>query len=354
MSKTDTKPVDVLVVGLGPAGASAAAAAVSSGSTVLGLDRRIEPGIPVQCAEFVPAMLKNATYAVRASYRQSISSMLTQVESDQPDLKENFPGTMIDRAVFDRHLVRRAIEAGAECRFATTVTEVSPDGTVVTNDERIAPKLIIGADGPRSVVGRAIGQINTELVMARQITVHLTATHSATDVFLSRRYRGGYAWLFPKGAVANLGVGVEFAKMHELKGLLHDLHRELVRKHRVGSRVLSQTGGAIPVGGMLNPCGQLESRPVLLAGDAAGLTNPVTGAGISAAVMSGRLAGEAAAAWVAGRGDALVEYQEELEALFKNALDRAVERRRKIMRKSTPTRDDLRSAWIAYPQYWAA
>ena len=63
----------------------------------------------------------------------------------------------------------------------------------------------------------------------------------------------------------------------------------------LAARSLLTTGGAIPVGGMLKPWGRLGAALVLLAGDAAGLANPVTGAGIAAAVQSGRLAGEAAA-----------------------------------------------------------
>jgi flavin-dependent dehydrogenase len=84
---------------------------------------------------------------------------------------------------------------------------------------------------------------------------------------------------------------------------------------------------------------------VLLAGDAAGLANPVTGAGIAAAVHSGRLAGEAAAAGSA------VEYEEELEDVFKAALERALRRRCELL-AAVPGKAALRRGWIAYPEYW--
>ena len=95
-----------------------------------------------------------------------------------------------------------------------------------------------------------------------------------------------------------------------------------------------------------------------MAGDAAGLTNPVTGAGIAAAVISGGLAGQAAAGWLAGDGDALAEYTDELESLFKGALERALRRRRQLLRGhragQRPSPAALRRGWIAYAEYWAA
>jgi flavin-dependent dehydrogenase len=102
---------------------------------------------------------------------------------------------------------------------------------------------------------------------------------------------------------------------------------------------------------MLRPWGVLGDTPVLLAGDAAGLANPVTGAGIAAAVHSGRLAGEAASRLVAGERGAALAYQEELEDVFKPALERAAARRRELM-TAVPGKAALRRGWIAYPEYW--
>jgi len=71
----------------------------------------------------------------------------------------------------------------------------------------------------------------------------------------------------------------------------------------------------------------------------------VTGAGIAAAVQSGKLAGEAAAT------GALRAYQQELEDLFQGALERALRRRRELL-AATPSKTALRRGWIAYPEYW--
>ena len=349
--------VDVLVVGLGPAGSCAAAAAARRGARVVAVDRRREPGVPVQCAEFVPTLIGMEVGVLASSVRQSIASMLTFVEDEPPDLTEPFPGKMLDRAAFDAALVREAVAAGAQCRFGATVRRVAADGRVMLADgSTIEAAVIVGADGPRSTVGRAIKQVNVALVETRQVTVPLLRAHDATDIFLSASIPGGYGWLFPKGTLANVGAGVDPVHRHRLKGIVGRLHSALMSDERVGAEILSVTGGSIPVGGMLTPHAQLgRSCCVLLAGDAAGLANPVTGAGIAAAVYSGKLAGEAAAAIVQRDREAALAYEEELRGVLGPALERAVQRRSELAQQATRHTGSaaLRRAWIAYPQYWA-
>jgi digeranylgeranylglycerophospholipid reductase len=361
---------DVLVVGLGPAGACAAAAAARAGAHVLAIDRRAVPGAPVQCAEFIPAMIGQEVAAVHAAWRQGIGSMTTWVEGAGPHVKPEFPGHMIDRAAFDAALVAEAEVRGVDCRLGVVLRRLDSDGTAIISPARgeelgirerrggiVRARVVIGADGPRSVVGRAIGRINRELAETRQITVPLRSPFEATDIYLSASIPGGYAWLFPKRDVANLGLGIEPAARHRLKPLLHALHRRLIAEGRVSAAIFAHTGGAIPVGGMLDPAGRLRDTTVLLAGDAAGLTNPVTGAGINAAVISGRLAGEAAARIAQGDAVARDDFVEELGDLFGASLGRALARRRELLQiyaDRGPCAADLERAWIAFPAYWAA
>lgn len=350
--------VDVLVVGLGPAGACAAAEAARRGVRVLAVDRKRVVGQPVQCAELVPAMIGPHVGDIAPALRQSITSMRTFVEGDSADVTAPFPGHMLDRAAFDAGLVRAAVGAGATCLFQTGVRGVGHDGVVDLADGRqVHARVLIGADGPRSAVGRALGSVNVELVETRQISVPLLEPHTATDIYLAADIPGGYGWMFPKAELANLGAGVDPVHKHRLKDIVHALHESLVRSGQLGAAVLGLTGGAIPAGGMLEPCGRLGATRVLLAGDACGLTNPVTGAGIAAAVQSGRLAGQAAAAYVGGDAAAVEDYRDELACLFGQALERAVLRRRELAASlaagRVPRKAALRRGWIAYPQYWA-
>lgn len=358
---------DLLVVGLGPAGAAAAEAAAQAGLRVLAVDRRAVPGLPVQCAEFVPMMLGADLAAVGAARVQDIGAMETYLGAEPSTRTPDFNGYMIDRARFDRALVAAAQTAGAQCRFGLAVRTIGRDGAVTLSDGSVllAP-LVIGADGPRSVVGRALGRINTELVETRQISVDLLHAHAATDIFLRPGIIGGYGWLFPRGTQANIGLGVVPGAKRTLKPLLADLHAALVVAGRVGARILRITGGAIPVGGIVGPVGvgpvgvgpvgRLGKVTFLLAGDAAGLTNPVTGAGINAAVLSGRMAGRAAAGLAGGDAMAAESYAEELDDLFGPSLALALRRRGEVMATYAggrpPKAAALRRGWIAYPDYW--
>lgn len=349
--------IDVLVVGLGPAGAEAARAAAEQGARVLAIERNATPGAPVQCAEFVPMMIGMELRDFGDSPVQGIGAMHSFLPGGAVETTGDFRGRMVDRARFDRYLIAQAQAAGAECRFATPLHSLAADGTAgLADGSRLRARVVIGADGPRSRVGAAIGAVNADLVETRQITVPLNAPHAATDIFLHPDIVGGYAWLFPKGDVANLGLGVAAGEKARLKPLLDALHAQLVAEGRLGTRVLRHTGGAIPVGGIAGPTGQRGETPVLLAGDAAGLVNPVTGAGIPAAVMSGRMAGLAAAALARGDPSARDTYAEDIEDTFGASLAHALARRRTLLATyrngNRPGTDDLRRAWIAFPQYW--
>ena len=350
---------DVLVVGLGPAGSRAAAAAAATGLSVVALERRRAAGSPVQCAEFVPALIEHDVPGLRTVTKQKVTRMLTFARSQQPEVTDHFRGLMIDRAAFDRMLAHEAAWNGAECRYGETVLSVNVDGLVTTSaGTRLRPRVLIGADGPHSRVGMAIGQINHDLVDTRQVTVPLVLPHDATDIFLSPDYRGGYGWLFPKGAVANIGLGVTLESRRLLKPLLAALCDKLANERRIGTRVFALTGGAIPVGGRLRSVGHLQRTAVLLTGDAAGLTNPVTGAGIASAVQSGALAGRAAADFLDDSAGAIDAYEEELGDIFDAALSRALRRRRDVLAcyadGGRPDARALSDGWIASPHYWAA
>jgi digeranylgeranylglycerophospholipid reductase len=348
---------DLLVVGLGPAGSRAAAAASSAGLDVLAIDRRRVAGEPVQCAEFVPLLLDQEVAGLGAVHRQAIGRMWTAIEQAPAVETPGFHGRMLDRARFDALLAARAAEAGARLRFAVALEALDASGLARLSDGTLLrPRVVIGADGPRSRVGAAIGSVNREVVEARQVRVRLLESHDATDIFLSADYPGGYGWLFPCGGTANLGLGVVPAARAGLKKLLDVLHARLAREGRVGADVLGLTGGAIPVGGRLRATGRLGGVGVLLAGDAAGLAHPVSGAGIASAVLSGSLAGAAAATHLGGSTAALADYEEELSELFDASFARALRRRRSLLHRhdegEAPGEALQRASWIGFEEYW--
>ncbi|MFD2173893.1 geranylgeranyl reductase family protein [Rhodobacter lacus] len=344
---------DVLIIGLGPAGASAAAAAARAGARVCAIDKRPTPGLPVQCAEFVPHALGAETQALRTAALQEIAAMETYLSGTHLRSAE-FRGQMIDRAAFDAALVAQARAAGAEIVTGVALAALGPQGVRLADGRGLDARVVVGADGPQSRTGAAVGLRNRAFCEARQITVPLRAPHDATDIFLAAEIPGGYGWLFPRGAEANLGLGVAHEERARLKPLLAALHGELVAEGRVGRKARRLTGGTIAVGGLTGPLGWSGDLPVLLAGDAAGLTHPITGAGIASACLSGTMAGAAAAAIAAGQRQAANDYAEEITDLFGPSLALGVARRTALMARyarGAPDTAALRSAWIAYPDY---
>lgn len=123
-NRIDIETPDVLVVGLGPAGGRAAAVAAASGLEVIAIERRAEPGVPVQCAEFVPTMIEHDVPEVRSVTKQMVVRMLTFVEDERPEETPDFRGRVINRAVFDRMLAEEAARAGADCRYGMSLLHI--------------------------------------------------------------------------------------------------------------------------------------------------------------------------------------------------------------------------------------
>ncbi len=344
---------DVIVVGLGPAGASAALAATSDKYNVLAVDRRSEPGSPVQCAELVPALISQDIPNLNEHIVQSIQEMRTSIEGGSITKTNPFPGHIVDRGSLDKALVDSAINAGVDCRLGCPIAKVSKTFIELATKEKISAPVIIGADGPRSLVGRTMGQENKELIYAQQITVPLLRNYPSTDVFLSSSTLGGYSWFFPKNNVAHIGVGVLPCDRGELKTLISKIHNNLFSAKKVARKILNKTGGIIPAGGLLKSWQADKNHLALLTGDAAGLTNPITGAGIHAALVSGKLAGEAAKAWLDGDKSVGKRYNDDLHEMFGKSLARASRKKRSLLQAKPPIAKDFRNAWIAYPEYWS-
>lgn len=351
-----THAVDVLIVGAGPGGGAAAAVAAEQGLSVLVVDRKKEIGVPVQCAEFIPLPLGGHARSEQVLLQRiaGMKSVLPSGEIEHTD----FPGLMVDRARFDQALAERARSAGAEIWHPCRLDALSGVRASVIKEHEpvdVQFKLLIAADGPHSTVAELLSLPALKTVNTRQYTVDLYRDYDDTDIWLSADYPGGYAWLFPKKRYANLGLGADKRYLSDLKAPLESLHQQLIAQGLVGPAIHARTGGAIPVGGMRE---SLHHGRVLFVGDAAGLTHPITGGGIAAAVVSGQRAGQAAADWLRGDQTALAEYDEDMKDQFKGTLDRAVQRRAWLEQvwQTDAANDDgtHRRGWIAFPEYFAA
>lgn len=349
---------DVLVVGLGPAGAAASYTAAKNGCHVLAIDRKKTVGSPVQCAEFIPLPISRY-----ANYEGILAQPIVGMKSFLPSGTYEytpFPGLMIDREKFDSNIVDLARICGAEIALGTQLKKFQGNRALlhqpdINNNIEVTFDLLIAADGPHSKVAELLQLLQLKVVHTRQYTVSLKERYQNTDIFLSADYPGGYGWLFPKGTHANLGVGIDKAFRVNLKDSLDNLHKTLVAEDIVGIDVDKRTGGAIPVQGLRS---RLVINNCLFVGDAAGLTHPITGAGIAAAIVSGEAAGHAVARWKSYGDLALSEFEEEMFDQFENTLSRAVERRNWLNKYWSDPKAQLdsthRRGWIAFPEYFAS
>ncbi len=153
-----------------------------------------------------------------------------------------------------------------------------------------------------------------------------------------------------------MGLGLDKRYTADLKHPLDGLHQYLQDQGLVGEKIISRTGGAIPVGGLRE---HLHVGPTMFTGDAAGLTHPITGAGIPSAVISGERAGQAAVSYLKqGKEDAFADYEEDIRDQFEVSLERAVARRKWMAQQwNTPAAQEdamHRKGWIAFQDYFVA
>ncbi|BBP02012.1 geranylgeranyl reductase family protein [Sulfuriferula nivalis] len=353
------KQIDVLIIGLGPAGAAAALAAAQGGLSVMGVDRRHEIGVPVQCAEFIPLPMGKYAKADGVLY-QHIKGMKSFLPSGAVAETE-FPGLMINRAAFDQAIATAALDQGADLWLNSRLVSLDVTNNIATihtedGEVDIEYRLLVAADGPHSPVAQSLCLPEMEVVTTRQYTVPLKREYVDTDIWLSADYPGGYAWLFPKGNWANLGLGLDKRFTSDMKKPLDELHSQLVAQGLVGEEITYRTGGAIPVGGLRE---HLVIGNILFVGDAAGLTHPITGAGIAAAVISGERAGQAAVGLLREQdAGALEDFEEDVRDQFEIAVSRAVARRKWLdqqwLTEAAQTDGLHRKSWIAFPDYFVS
>jgi flavin-dependent dehydrogenase len=271
------------------------------------------------------------------------------------ELKENlFPGAMIRRDRFDQELARQAVAAGARLVTGLQVYRRTPEGVRAWEGRRevfIRPRVIVGADGPCSQVARWMGQTPGPFLVAAQVSLKLSRPLDHTRIYFHPEIPGGYGWVFPKGDRANLGVGLDAGQSRDLKEILDGFKRERMEEGLVGAAEKPAGGGLVPVGGLKD----LWRENMILAGDAAGTCHPISGAGVGNALISGELAGKAAAAAVIRGGYSPLEnYRKELQALLGPSLSRAAAKRREMIRNwNRPGFTALiRTNWIAFREYY--
>lgn len=291
---------DVVVVGGGPAGATAATELARAGRSVLLLDRagRIKP-----CGGAIPpALLREFDIPLELLVARATSARMVAPSAKSVDMPvgDGFVG-MVNRDEFDEWLRQRATAAGAERRTgAFQKLERQPDGTVLVRfhcrdagDQAVRARAVVGADGANSKVGRQCipGAADMPFVAAYHEIVRSPPAAgfdgSRCDVYYQGQVSPDfYGWIFPHGETTSVGVGSAqkgFSQRHAVS-----LLRESAGLG--GCETVRREGAPIP----MEPLRRWDDgHNVVVAGDAAGVVAPASGEGIYYAMASARFVADA-------------------------------------------------------------
>jgi geranylgeranyl reductase family protein len=314
---------DAIVAGAGPAGSMTARQLACRGARVLLLDKQKFPrdkpcggGVTLRAASVqdiaLAPVVEQTIYGARFSLRLGPAF----------DRRFERPLTyMTQRCRLDAHLAGRAVESGADLHDGEALREIDlePGLIVRTDRDTYCARVLIGADGANGVTGRSLG-LRPAFEEAVALEGNMRFVNGVPEEWRDvvaldlGGLAGGYGWVFPKLDHLNVGVGAWKYAGFTLRSKLAQLAE---RYGFEASTLENLRGHHLPV---RVPGTPLARGPVALAGDAAGLVDPLSGEGIHMAFASGKLAAEQALRLLSGETADMAAYEALVETLLQPEL----------------------------------
>jgi geranylgeranyl reductase family protein len=282
---------DVIVVGAGPAGSTAAYHCAKAGLKTLILEKDKVPRRKI-CAGGFGILFKDVPECAKHVVKQQIDGIIYFVDDFRTDVELGM--STVERKDFDYALLKRAIGAGAIFKQARVESvEKGKFPVVKTNKNNYQTKIIIGADGVMNTVAKSVGlyrerEYSVAFEIEDKMPKDIPKRYGNNTVVFFDYDLFGYRWIFPKGDLINVGVGIFPQKKEEN---IPKLLREFVDKYKINVDKKKIVGYPIPCGVLP----KIYTDNVMLTGDAAGFLDQLTGGGIELAMISGKNAAKVAA-----------------------------------------------------------
>ena len=302
---------DVIVIGGGPAGSTVARYAAAGGANVLVIDGRDPIGTPLQCGELVPSNDEMRRLCPNVpdmddlfkTPERAISRRSSEMHIVPPSgkrLKFEFEGLVLNRVLHDEALVELAQKNGAQFLVNSHVERVEGNEVILRDGSTYSAKIIVGAGGHNDPLRREYWNESSLKIPVKFVLMD-GDFGEAVELHFGSMAPGGYAWMFPKSSGANIGLGIQrsFSKGRSL----NQFAEEFISKY--DGDVTFRGAGSLPMSGSIRT---FVKGNYILVGDAAGMVLPSNGAGITIAMVGGRIAGQIIAEHLS-HGTPLVEYE---------------------------------------------
>ena len=325
VESNDSSEYDVIIIGGGPAGSTVARYAAKNGANVLVVDGRDPIGTPLQCGELVPSNDEMRRLCpdvpeiddLFQTPDEAISRYSTSMHLVPPSgkaLKYDFEGLVLNRVAHDEALVELAKKAGAKFLIDQYVKSVEGNVVYLRSGRSLKAKIIVGAGGHNDPLRRDYWNEKSLKIPVKFVLME-GDYGDAVELHFGSMAPGGYAWMFPKSSGANIGLGIQrnFSKGKTM----NQYADEFISQY--DGKVTFQGAGSLPMSGTIKT---FVKDNYMLVGDAAGMVLPSNGAGITIAMIGGRIAGQVIAEHLID-GTPLEEY----EVRWKNQMG-------KVMRNS--------------------
>ena len=286
---------DAIIIGTGPAGATAARHVATAGLNTLLIEKDTLPRVKTCGGAVSEYALSNLGIDIPESLieRECFGARIRYGSCSLESETRERLSVMVSRDRFDNHLTKLAVDAGAELMEGVRARSVQTDNNcavVETTVGTFRSKVVIGADGVNSVCAKNVRPSFTQQETSFALEVEIPASNEHIDNHILNKgefhfgvISNGYGWVFPKDGHFSVGIA---CMSHGLSRPM-DAYRDFIKD--LGFDYVKPRGHFLPIGGMDY---KTYANRILLVGDAAGFVDAFLGEGIAYAIVSGKLAAE--------------------------------------------------------------